>query len=696
MKVQSRIAIIVVFFTLASAYQADAGRVFIWHPGQQASYFFSRCLKESEERCVNVVYHGQKRQPCATVYFRRKGRGKDTRCEFAGASGNATLVDGQENMVVVREARRFPWLEIEGNECDAAEWESSIDGLNWNAVESSLSNPEGYFSIKEIKPQSCFYDAGKKKHKYKERTISLKKDGEILFDFGGIRHGKVKLEARGNGSLCFTVGESIAEALSDDESNYEQKALAGECVNPAWRTYSLPVRALRYLRVKSDNGDITVRGIRMISDEWAGGGNATFECSDGRLNKLFERSMTTLRSGMRGIYIDGIKRDFLPWSMDAAISSIAGDYVFDDPRTGLNTLIIALPDINSGCKDIGIPEYPLYSLIALYHHFRRFRDGRILSLYRDRIEHCVELYHDSADSDGFIHGDMWGREIGFTPGWSQINRPDQFGVAAYAQILLYLAYKDCAFLEKAIGDDEKWNTYMGYADSLKRNIISSFWDNRRMVFVNGRYENGDMDRRISPHAQVWGVISDLFPDHAWEKLFSTILPSLPGYCSDISYDKGYEMIAYAKAKENAKMFKFLSDIFGGWLEEGHMEFPEQFSPCSTEAGKLSFYGRPFGRSLCHTANGAPAVIGVMRGLLGFEYDSDNPDIYAISPDLFDLEWMKATIPTYSGKICLDLNKNGQSHMVLPGHCTLRVKGRDGRIIAEFSGSGYHSFKLTGM
>ena len=45
---------------------------------------------------------------------------------------------------------------------------------------------------------------------------------------------------------------------------------------------------------------------------------------------------------MHRFYLDGVKCDFLPWSMDALVSTLAEDYLFGDQQVSKNGISIAL------------------------------------------------------------------------------------------------------------------------------------------------------------------------------------------------------------------------------------------------------------------------------------------------------------------------------------------------------------------
>lgn len=112
-------------------------------------------------------------------------------------------------------------------------------------------------------------------------------------------------------------------------------------------------------------------------------------------------------------------------------------------------------------------------------------------------------------------------------------------------------------------------------------------------------------------------------------------------------------MAYEKAGCTVGLYDFLKKVWYDWIEQGNTRFPENFSIGAQQGKQLEFYGRPYGLSLCHGANGVPPVIFVLQGILGF---SQSENGYTLTPNLLDMEWAKGRIPTKDGFIDIELEK----------------------------------------
>lgn len=142
-------------------------------------------------------------------------------------------------------------------------------------------------------------------------------------------------------------------------------------------------------------------------------------------------------------------------------------------------------------------------------------------------------------------------------------------MAAYAQIMLYYNYVTGAYFADLWKESALADRYRKLARNLKKKIFEHFWDNDRKVFINGTMnDNVTVDKRISHHAQYWGILADIFPKEHYDNLFENVLPNLPNYYEVVSYEKGYEFLAYAKAGR-IKSYGIISMVCSatGWIRD---------------------------------------------------------------------------------------------------------------------------------
>lgn len=662
---------------------------YMWYPGQLAAFYQQQCARISKERCVNVGYPGKFFAKNNHAWFRKEVRlKKESSLCWEGPSDIVLYINGVKQSVsgkqvilpVGRSSLLFevttddslPCIILKGAGLENPdEWQVSMDKEHWTIPESAVMynkpgvSPDAPQDMTaRIKPSQIL--PMRNAEMQGKDGISIGKNGYVLIDFFHLEIGTLTFQAKGKGTITVRVGETPEEALERDDKKLEQYPLAPVTLSEEGGTITLPERALRYVSLECDKG-AEITSLRFDASLWPVEHQMQFETDDDYVNNLFKMSSATLHTSMHRFYLDGVKRDFLPWSMDALVSTLAGDYLFGDQQVSKNGISIALMPLDPQKSDIGIPDYPLHALFGLKQNYLRFGDLTTSLQYKDRIIQLLDFYASIVDENGFVHGNYGDRQFGYTPGWSTYNGPVRKGVAAYAQIMLYYNYVTGAYFADLWKESALADRYRKLARNLKKKIFEHFWDNDRKVFINGTMnDNVTVDKRISHHAQYWGILADIFPKEHYDNLFENVLPNLPNYYEVVSYEKGYEFLAYAKAGRIKELWDHIYGVFGDWMDQGHTRFPENFMMNASRARQLVFYNRPYGLSLCHGANGVPVVVGALNGLIGFSQSSMKTNEYTIKPELLHLKWIHSRIPVKEGYIVLKLNAEGESTIDIYG------------------------------
>lgn len=689
---------------------------YMWYPGQLAAFYQQQCARISKERCVNVGYPGKFFAKNNHAWFRKEVRlKKESSLCWEGPSDIILYINGVKQSVsgkqvilpVGRSSLLFevttddslPCIILKGAGLENPdEWQVSMDKEHWTIPESAVMyNKPGVLPdapqdmTARIKPSQIL--PMRNAEMQGKDGISIGKNGYVLIDFFHLEIGTLTFQAKGKGTITVRVGETPEEALERDDKKLEQYPLAPVTLSEEGGTITLPERALRYVSLECDKG-AEITSLRFDASLWPVEHQMQFETDDDYVNNLFKMSSATLHTSMHRFYLDGVKRDFLPWSMDALVSTLAGDYLFGDQQVSKNGISIALMPLDPQKSDIGIPDYPLHALFGLKQNYLRFGDLTTSLQYKDRIIQLLDFYASIVDENGFVHGNYGDRQFGYTPGWSTYNGPVRKGVAAYAQIMLYYNYVTGAYFADLWKESALADRYRKLARNLKKKIFEHFWDNDRKVFINGTMnDNVTVDKRISHHAQYWGILADIFPEEHYDNLFENILPNLPNYYEVVSYEKGYEFLAYAKAGRIKELWDHIYGVFGDWMDQGHTRFPENFMMNASRARQLVFYNRPYGLSLCHGANGVPVVVGALNGLIGFSQSSMKTNEYTIKPELLHLKWIHSRIPVKEGYIVLKLNAEGESTIDIPAGCTVRIIKKIGKKPLVLREQGGYSFRL---
>ena len=690
---------------------------YMWYPGQLAAFYQQQCARTSKERCDHVGYPGKFFAKNNHAWFRKEVRlKKESSLCWEGPSDIVLYINGVKQSVSGKQAilpagrssllfevttdDSLPCIILKGAGLENPdEWQVSMDKEHWTIPESAVvynkpsvlpdASQDMTARIKplQILPMRNAEMQGKD-------GVSIGKNGYVFIDFFHLEMGALTFQAKGKGTITVRVGETPEEALERDDKKLEQYPLAPITLSEEDSTITLPERALRYVSLECDKG-AEITSLRFDALLWPVEHQMQFETDDDYVNNLFKMSSATLHTCMHRFYLDGVKRDFLPWSMDALVSTLAGDYLFGDQQVSKNGISIALMPLDPQKSDIGIPDYPLHALFGLKQNYLRFGDLTTSLQYKDRIIQLLDFYASIVDENGFVHGNYGDRQFGYTPGWSTYNGPARKGAAAYAQIMLYYNYVTGAYFADLWKESALADRYRKLARNLKKKIFEHFWDDDRKVFINGTMnDNVTVDKRISHHAQYWGILADIFPEEHYDNLFENVLPNLPNYYEVVSYEKGYEFLAYAKAGRIKELWDHIYGVFGDWMDQGHTRFPENFMMNASRARQLIFYNRPYGLSLCHGANGVPVVVGALNGLIGFSQSSMKTNEYTIRPELLHLKWIHSRIPVKEGYITMKLNAEGESIIDIPEGCTVSIIKKSSRKPLVLKKAGEYTFKLA--
>ncbi len=660
---------------------------YMWYPGQLSAHMQKQCKKESDTRCTYVGYPGKFNKYVYQSYFRKKVKlGKETPIKWAGPESITFYVNDKKIETSQREyvlkpgvttllfevetKDRLPCLIVDGEDVSSLkDWQVSLDKVHWNGPESyeKYNKPDKrpddvqeiivrIFPYRYIPLINATENNG---------TIESGKEGCVIVDFRHEEVGIVKMKAKGKGRLYFNVGESPEEVLNKNLKDMEQRPLPVIELTDSEQDIELPKRALRYLKLESDD-KCTISSVQFDAMSWPVDFLMQFECSDENFNRMWKAASASLHASMHSFYLDGIKRDYLPWAMDAVECAFAGDYLFGDEQVARNDLSIALMPPNPKVSDLGIVDYPLYALIGFKQDYMRYGKLETSLLFKDRIIQMLGLYESIQDEDGFISSKS--STDGFIPGWSVKMGPEMKGTAAYGQILLYQNFVIGSYFAELWKENALARKYKTKAETLRKSIMDHFWDNERKAFINGYDTEGKKDTRISHHAQYRAILADMYPKEHYDYLFDQILPNIKYYKEDISYEKGFEFLAYIKAGRGKDIIPFLNAVWLDWLDKGYTRFPENFSPLASREKQLVFYDRPFGLSLCHGSNGIPPVVTALYSILGFSQSDKNIAEYHFRPDLMGMDWAKGRIPIKEGFVHLDIRKNGKSTIEIPSGC----------------------------
>lgn len=467
-------------------------------------------------------------------------------------------------------------------------------------------------------------------------TSTATEKAGILFDFGTEIHGGISIGIHTMTSPMAKFRLSFGESANEALSHIGEK---GACNDHSPRDFeiTLPSYSLTehgwtgfrflYLELLSE-GEVHVKTVQAVAIyqpyEYIG----SFECSDEKLNRIYDTAVYTCHLCIQNELWDGIKRDRLIWVGDMSPEMKTIKYVFGD-----------IPQIYSGlaltAKTATLPTwinyiatYSLWWLVILDEWCFYTGNRSYLDEQKIYITELTEQVLANVDENGI-----------FTPSdfldWPSKGYPS---AKAGTKGLLKMSLDACIRMHEYFGNHDLANKCV-----TVRNTV-----------MNNREECGEL-KQIAAFLK----LNDL---HKEDSIRCLQTGGAEGFSTFMSYYILKAMTTCCTAEETLAA---LRDYYGAMLDLGATTFWEDFdmkwidnacrideicpegkSDIHGDNGKYCYIG--FRHSLCHGWSSGPVPF-LTEYVLGVEILEEGCKKIRIKPNLGDLAFAKGSIATPYGK-----------------------------------------------
>jgi alpha-L-rhamnosidase len=472
----------------------------------------------------------------------------------------------------------------------------------------------------------------------------------LLLDFGQELNGGVQIvvghASRSVVGVRIRFGESVSEAMGEPNGDHANHDLmfplvplgTQEIGNTGFRFVRLDFPADTLLHL------VAVRAVSLQRPlEYLG----TFECSDKRINEIWQTGARTVHLCMQEYVWDGIKRDRLVWIGDLhpetmVIASVFGGHPIVPATLDYQRERSPLPDWMNG-----ISSYSLWWLLIQRDWYRYQGDLSYLQLQREYLTGLLALIDSKVDAEGQEHLD----------GMRFLEWPtsgDPTAIDAGLQALVVLALQAGAELCSVLADPDASARALSAAQraaSFQRPASSSKQANALMA-MSGMAEASTVNRDILALDPYRG------------------LSTFYGY---------YVLQARALAGDYAGCLDLLRTYWGGMLDMGATTFWEGFEVDWMEnsaridemvlPGKRDIHA-DFGgycyvglrHSLCHGWAAGPTA-WLMEHVLGIAPASPGFATVTVTPHLAGLTYARGTFPTPHGIIQVSHERGADGEVI---------------------------------
>lgn len=469
-------------------------------------------------------------------------------------------------------------------------------------------------------------------------TIPRTDEGSgLLLDFGRELNGGVQIvvgqASYGPVQTRIRFGESVSEAMGEPNNDHTNHNLVFPLA--AMGTQEVGNTGFRFVRLDFPAGvELHLVAVRAVSLMHPLDYLGTFECSDARLNKIWQTGAYTVHLCMQEYVWDGIKRDRLVWIGDLHPEAMVIASVF-----GAHPIVPATLDYQRDRSPLpewmnGISSYSLWWILIQRDWYRYHGDLAYLEQQRGYLTDLLALISSKVDVQGCEHLD----------GMRFLEWPtseDPTAINAGLQALTVLALQAGAELYTALSEGN------AAADALS---------------AAERAAGYERPPSASKQANALRVLAGTTDAEAANRAIFSHDPSR-GLSTFYGY---YVLQARALAGDYAGGLELLRTYWGGMLDMGATTFWEGFEldwiPNSAPidelvpAGKRDIHG-DFGgycyeglrHSLCHGWAAGPTA-WLMEHVLGVAPASPGFATVTVTPHLAELTYARGTFPTPHGLI----------------------------------------------
>ncbi len=487
----------------------------------------------------------------------------------------------------------------------------------------------------------------------------------LMLDFGREVAGRIRLRSDSNKPILVSTsyGESEGEAL-------HQPFLGVRTIYipPHGEAYG-PKSGFRYVRIRfltnARLAAINVDGIA-YPVEYKG----SFASPDAMLNRIWATGAYTAHLCMQDDIWDGVKRDRARWAGDLDVSGRVINDVFAG-RALMEDTYARLIEETGGTRAVnGIDGYSALWIDGLAAFYRHTGDHVfLLRMHGDLLALLRTMNRDIGPNGLFAPLPHEHFFVDWSPGLSA-NTPEARRATDFEYVL---AYKEAAWLLGQMGDRSAAAQYAARYRNLR--------DKARMLLMNPVTHTFGATWQTNAMAVLSGVATPADYAALWNRVFSNIDDVTPSSPRITPYYGYYVLEAMSKIGHSAQALRWLSDFWGGMIDEGATSFWEAYDPRWTKRhphtgleadGVTGYYV-----SLAHGWSAGPTA-WLSDELLGVRPTGAGFRTVTIEPELAGLPWIEGSVPTPHGIIHLRAEK-GRIALDLPS-------GVDATVLVRASGA----------
>ncbi|MCD4825654.1 MAG: alpha-L-rhamnosidase N-terminal domain-containing protein [Phycisphaerae bacterium] len=479
------------------------------------------------------------------------------------------------------------------------------------------------------------YDLGEQSVGY--YTIDLVADAGVIIDIHGVEH------IDPDGTIKHTVGSRI------DNLN-GMRYITKQGVN---RFVSLKRRSGRYLFITLRNQakPVRIRNIQLIESTYPVDQQGFFECSDGRLQQVWDISTRTLKLCMEDAYTDCPLYEQTLWVGDARNESLYASTAFGAVDISRRCIQLAAQSLERydlvgcqvpSCWDCLLPAWSFLWGISVWDHYFYTGDKTWLKKIFPAVLKNLKGTKKHCNEQGLFSGNFWNLFD-----WAPID--DEHDTVLHNSIFVVGAI-DAALQCAEILGDKKNPVWLRPLRSRVIKAVRGLWDNKKKSFPDSIHADGSLSPSTSQHTSFLGVLYDVVEKKNLKHAVGNII------------DPPADMVRVGSPFAVQYMYEALEKI--GRCDDIIRSIYEMYLPMLQAGATTTWEAFGSSRSHCHAWSAAPLYY-LNRIVLGIRQTAPGCTEFEISPHIADgITWARGASASVKGTLSVDWRLEGK---------TLRVK-----------------------
>ncbi|MFC5405351.1 family 78 glycoside hydrolase catalytic domain [Cohnella soli] len=473
-------------------------------------------------------------------------------------------------------------------------------------------------------------------------------DIEVLLDFGQEVTGYIQFEleaAQGTVVDCYGV-ERVGADLVPEHTEGMNNTLRYVARSGKQSYRSLVRRGFRYLYVTFRNAraPVKVYGIQIQFSTYPVTSVGRMECSDWKLNRIWEISQQTLLACMEDTFVDCPVYEQTFWVGDARNVSLVNYYNYGSyplirrclrlVAGSLQRSPITESQVPSGWQNV-LSAWSLLWVAACKEYYVYAGDDDFLKEMYPSLKANMEGFVSRLNDRDLLQIDAWNMLE-----WAAMDTPDD-GIVTHLNASLVSALESMASIANWLTLEQDAALWKQLAEKITKAINRWLWDETKQAYVDCLHADGTSSNVFSMQTQVMVYLANCAEGIRKQKLEHALKQPPDSFVQIVNpFMLFFYFEALSRIDRQEQIVERIGEVWGQMIDEGT-------ESCWETVSRPNMVGPT--RSYCHAWSTAPGyflgsqILGVRPLTPGFTKA-------LIDPKPCHLKWARGSVPVPEGRI----------------------------------------------